>query len=190
MEIKLKTKVNDNNRIQVYQTVYRQQFDTKQELVDLDLFSNDCVLIDCCGWHYQQIFPDKKIIKLETVASALQFKLDQKQFDKLVDHQIDKNIIRWPNLSISTPALIFDRSPILKYRSIDNLLDMLNEVIDHYNANDLVINLETMFIDDPRFVDRFYNLANMKILNFTVREFTYSTHTFKLYIHFKRNCDV
>jgi hypothetical protein len=187
MEIKLQTKVNDNNRVQFYQTVYKQQFDTKQQLVDLDMFSNDCVLIDCCGWHYQQVFPNKKIIKLETLPAVLQFKLNQDQFDKLIDNQIDHHI-RWPTLMVSNPALIFDRSPILKYRSINDLVNILNDVVDHYKANDLVINLETVFIDDPRFVDRFANLANISILNFTVRKFLYSTHDYKLFIHFKRNC--
>ena len=60
MDITLQTKVSDINRSQFYKQVYRQQFDTKQFLVDLDIFTNECILVDCCGWHYRDLFPTKE----------------------------------------------------------------------------------------------------------------------------------
>jgi hypothetical protein len=189
MDIKLQTKVNDNNRSQFYQQVYCQQLDTKQQLVDLEMFSNDCVLVDCCGWHYQNVFQDKKIFKLETLKTASQFKLGRNQFNKLIDDRTD-NQIKWPTLEVSDPVLIFDRSPMLKYHSLNKILSILSDSVYQYNATDLIVNLNTIFIDDSRVVDRFYNLANISIAKFAVREFLYSARNNKLFIHFKRNYDI
>lgn len=186
MDINLQTKVNHDNRKQFYQQMYPHQFDSKSTLVNLDKFNNDCVLIDCCGWHYRDLFANKKIISLETVKSALQFKFDRSKFDKLIDDQKD-TYIGWPGLSVKNPVLIFDRSPILKYRSIDNLINLLTSAVEKYNASELVVNLNLIFVDDHRLQDRFYNLASISIRNFTVREFVYNIETNRLLIHFKKN---
>lgn len=186
MDINLQTKVNDNNRQQFYQQVYRHQFDSKSSLVNLDMFSNDCVLIDCCGWHYRDLFPNKKIISLETVRSALQFKLDRSRFDKLIDNQKDTHI-GWPTLSVKDPVLIFDRSPILRYQPIDVLVNILNSAVEKYNASELVVNLSLVTVDDDRLRDRFYNFSSMSIRNFTVREFVYNIETSRLFVRFKKN---
>jgi hypothetical protein len=189
MEIKLQTQVTEQNRAQFYQTLYSQQLDSKQQLIDLEKFSNECILVDCCGWHYRNLFPHKKIIALETFKTAKQFKLGLDQFDKLIDDQSDQQIT-WPDLHLAGSALIFDRSPILKYRSIGNLSSTLNSAVDRYNAKHLILNTSTTFIDDHRLTDRFYNMVEIRIPNFTVREFAYNTSTNKLLIQWTRNHDI
>jgi hypothetical protein len=186
MDITLQTKVNNINRSQFYQQVYRQQFDAKQSLVNLDMFANDCILVDCCGWHYRDLFPTKTITCLETIKSALQFKLDRSKFDKLIDNQKD-SYIGWPKLSCVDPVLIFDRSPMLKYQTVNNLIRLLSDAVEKYNASQLVVNLDTLFIDDNRLQDRFCSLAAIAIPNFTVREVLYKIDSSKLSMKFKRN---
>jgi hypothetical protein len=186
MGINLQTKVIDKNRDKFYQRAYCQQFNTKADLVDLDMFTNECVLIDCCGWHYRNVFPNKSVTILETIKSAIQFKLDLTKFNKLIDNQTDSHI-GWPELSAIDPVLIFDRSPMLKYQSISGLSNMLTNAVEKYGASHLVVNVDTNFVDDDRLQDRFYNLALINITNFTVREFTYNTISNKLFMHFKRN---
>lgn len=185
MDIKLQTKVNDNNRDNFYQQVYRQQYDSKQHLINLEMFSGECLLIDCCGWHYRNTFPKSNIKSLETIKSALQFKLDRTKFDKLIDDRQD-HYVSWPKLDTVDPVLIFDRSPMLKYRSIPDLIELLNSAVEKYHASELVVNLDATFIDDNRLTDRFYNLSNINIKDFTVREFIYKAATKKLFIHVKR----
>lgn len=185
MDIKLQTKVTDNNRVKFYQTNYQQQFDTKQQLIDLEKFSNECVLIDCCGWHYRNNFPNSKIICLETVKSALQFKLDKSKFDRLVDDQQDF-AFGWPSLQVADPVLVFDRSAMLKYRSIDDLVSILSNAVETYHANRLLLNLNTLFVNDNRLSDRFYNLTTISIPGFVVEEFVYAASSTKLFIHFRR----
>jgi hypothetical protein len=189
MDTKLQTKINNDNRNQFYQRVYCQQLETKQQLVNLEMFSNDCVLIDSCGWHYQNIFFNKKIIKLETLTTALQYKLERNQFDKLIDDGPNRPI-QWPELNLSNPVLIFDRSPMLKYLVPEQISSILAAVATRYQAEDLVVNLNIKFIDDSRLADRFFTLSTVGMLDFTVREFVYSCHDNKLFIHFKRNHDI
>lgn len=185
MDIKLQTKVTNDNRDQFYKQVYRHQFNSKSQLVDLTKFSNDCVIVDCCGWYYRDLFPGNNIISLETLKNALQFKLDRSKFNKLINDQKD-HIIGWPPLDTINPVLIFDRSPMLKYRSIPDLVSVLSDAAETYCASQLVVNIDTTFVDDSRVVDRFYNLSAISIKNFTVVEFTYHTTTNKLFMHFRR----
>jgi hypothetical protein len=185
----LQTKVKDDNRDSFYQQVYQHQLDSKQQLINLELFSNECVLVDCCGWHYRNMFPNSNIKSLETVKNAVQFKLDRAMFDKLIDDQQDHHIA-WPDLNTVDPVLIFDRSPMLKYRGIPELTKILTDAVEKYHASELVVNLTTTFIDDVRLTDRFYNLSSITIKHFTVTEFTYSANSNKLFMHVKRNHDI
>jgi hypothetical protein len=185
MDMMLQTKVKDHNQDRFYQQVYRHQFDTRQQLINLELFSNACVLIDCCGWHYRDLFPDSSVKILETVKNALQFKFDPSSFDKLIDDRQDHNI-RWPKLDIVNPVLIFDRSPMLKYHGILDLTNVLDSAVKKYHASELIVNLDTTFIDDVRLVDRFYNLSSISIDNFIMIEFVYKANLKQLFIHAKR----
>ena len=108
MDITLQTKVTDSNRSQFYNHVYCQQFESKSQLINLEMISSDCVVIDCCGWHYQNLFPNKNIVILETVKTALQFKIDRSKFSKLINDQQD-HVIKWPDLEVIDAALVFDQ---------------------------------------------------------------------------------
>lgn len=186
MDIRLQTKVSDSNRDEFYQQVYRQQFDTRPQLINLEQFSTDCILVDCCGWHYRDLFPNN-ITSLETVKTALEFKLNPTKFDKLIDNQQDHQI-NWPTVVCVDPVLIFDRSPMLKYLSISELVDVLSNAVKKYQAGQLIVHLHTTFIDDPRLTDRFYNFSNICIAGFVIKEFVYNSNNDKLFIHFKRTC--
>lgn len=186
MHIKSQTEVTDVNRARFYQQVYQQQFNNKTQLINLNGISNTCILVDCCGWHYKTLFPESKILCLETLKTALQFKLDRGKFDKLIDDQKHEKI-NWPQVPAIDPVLIFDRSPILKYRSVDNLVGLLTDAVGKYNAIQLIVNTSTTFIDDVRLVDRFYQLSSICIPNFTVKEFSYKASENKLFLHFHRN---
>lgn len=186
MDIKQQTKVSERNCNEFYKQMYRQPFDAKSQLVNLEQFSTDCILIDCCGWHYRDLFPNNNIISLETVKTVLEFKLDPAKFNKLIDNQQD-NRINWPPVVCSNPVLIFDRSPILKYRTVSDLVDVLSNAVQKYQASQLIVNLHTTFIDDPRLMDRFNNFSKICISGFTIKEFVYTTSNDKLFMHFKRN---
>lgn len=179
----LQTKVTPENRSRFYQNVYSMQVDPKDKLINLDDFDTDCVVIDCCGSYYRALF-DKNIIVLETIKAAKEFNFSKNQFDKLIDNRNDGQPLIWPSLSVSTPTLIFDRSPLLKYLSIEDLCDTVSVAAEKYQAESIVIRQYLLFTDDSRLVDRFYNFFNFKIKNYCVTQFLYNTqqltYSFKL----------
>jgi hypothetical protein len=180
----LQTKVTPKNQLEFYQNVYRMQSDSKDQLVNLDNFDTDCVVIDCCGSHYRTHF-DKNIIVLETIRSAKEFGFSKNQFDKLIDNR-DGQPLTWPALSISAPVLIFDRSPMLKYLSLEDLCSTVSVAAEKYQAVSIVIRHHLFFVDDSRLVDRFYNFCNFKIKNYCVTQFLYDTRQLTYSFELKR----
>ena len=186
MDTRQQTKVTDQNRSAYFQTVYAHQTLTKDQLVNLDVLSESTImLIDCCSWHYKKLFSNKNIIGLETIKTVKDFGLDRTHFDKLIDNQFDDSI-GWPSVSETNCALIFDRSPILRYTSVEKLSSILNTTASKYDPNTIVLELPLMFIDQPCLVDKFYTLSLLTINNYIVTEFNYNTNAMHLSVKFSR----
>ena len=63
METKQQTKVTEQNKSDFFLRMYYHQTATKDQLVNLDLLKESTVvLVDCCGWHYKKLFPQKSVI--------------------------------------------------------------------------------------------------------------------------------
>lgn len=180
----LQTKVTSKNQLEFYQSVYNMQADTKDQLINLDKFDTDCVVIDCCGSYYRTQF-NKNITVLETIRSAREFGFSKDQFDKLIDNR-DGQPLGWPTLSVTAPVLIFDRSPMLKYLSLADLCSTVSAAAEKYQAASIVIRQHIFFVDDSRLVDRFYNFCNFKIKNYCVTQFLYDTQQLVYSFEFKR----
>jgi hypothetical protein len=180
----LQTKVTPKNQLKFYQNVYYMQADPKDRLINLDKFDTDCVVIDCCGSHYRTQF-DKNITVLETIRSAKEFNFSKNQFDKLIDNRDEQPMV-WPTLSVTAPVLIFDRSPMLKYLSPEDLCSTVSVAAEKYQAALIVIRQHLFFVDDSRLVDRFYNFCNFKIKNYCVTQFLYDTQQLVYSFEFKR----
>ena len=189
MEPKLQTKPNDQNRVLFYQRVYHHQRSAKPQLINLNQLTEPTVImVDCCGWHYKNIFPEKSIIGLEGFKTIKNFKLDKKYFDKLFDDQRD-DVILWPNFQSDNCAIVFDRSPLLKYCSLEKIETILTNVATKYRPSTMVLKQPLMFTDDVRTVDRFYNLAVLSVSNYFVTTFEYNTSADYWYVIFQRKLD-
>ena len=121
---------------------------------------------------------------LETLSTAKQFKLGQKQFDFLIDNQIYNNLT-WPKINTNNCAVIFDQSPLLKYLTVAEITASLEKLADRYCPNTVLLQSSLFFIDDNRLGDRFYNLKDIQIKNYVVEKFYYDTTTAKLTMQFK-----
>ena len=186
METRQQTKTTDQNRDLFYRRVYHHQTADRSQLVELDrLTEKSIVMIDCCGWHYKNLFPEKTVIGLETISTVKQFKLDRMYFDKIVDDQ-NSNRVGLPSLDLDECAVIFDRSPILKYCSLEKIKTILNEVAVKYRPSTIILNQSLMFTDDSRIADRFYELAKLSVSGYFVKDFEYTTETDHWYIKFQR----
>lgn len=183
------TQVTDQNRDQFYQRVYPQQLCSKQQLVNLNLFDvKNVVAIDCCGWYYRKLFLEKTVLFVDPIKTALDFKLPKDKIYKLVDNRKD-DVLVWPKFEVSDCIVLFDRSPILKYKSLSQLTSVFDTVVNTYQAQFLVVRLSTVFVDSNRLTDRFYDLASLKVKNFVVKQFDYNTYSNELYVCFERCYD-
>ena len=186
METKQQTKVTDQNKINFFHTVYHHQSDSKNDLVDLDsIDQSTIILIDCCGWHYKKLFPQKSIIGLETIKTVKDFELDRTYFDRLIDNQAD-NRIGWPSLTASKCAVVFDRSPLLKYMTLEQISDILDKISNKYMPDIIVLEQSLLLVNDTRLIDRFYNIAGLAINNYIVSKFNYDTNKMHLSVRFQK----
>lgn len=190
MDIKLRqTQVTDQNRDQFYQQLYKQQNDSRQQLIDIDSFSTaNVVAVDCCGWHYQALFPDKNVLFVDPIKTAKEFALPRNKIHKLIDNRSDDHLI-WPKFDAGDCTVLFDRSPILKYKTLNELISIFHTVMEMYQPRFLAVRLNTVFVDSNRLVDRFYDLATVKVSNSIVKEFHYNAQLDQLYVCFERCYD-
>jgi hypothetical protein len=91
----------------------------------------------------------------------------------------------WPKISTTDCAVIFDHSPVLKYLTVPEIINVLETVSDRYCPAIILLRSSLFFIDDCRVNDRFYNLVDIKIKNYVVEKFYYDTPTTELMIQFK-----
>ena len=186
MEPKLQTAPNDQNRMVFYQQVYYHQKLTKAQLINLDSLSeSDVIMIDCCGWHYKNIFPEKNVVGIEAFNSFRNFKLDKTHFDKLFDDQ-NNSKLNWPNCQLNDCAVVFDRSPVLKYCSLEKISKVLSDVVAKYEPSTMVLKQSLTFTDDVRTVDRFYNISQLLISDYFVKTFEYNTDLDYWYVVFQK----
>lgn len=188
MEIKLQTKVTDQNRQAFLNHVYPHLTKTKEGLVQLNEYDvSSFVLADCCGWHYRALWPDLNIIGLETLYGIKEYNLERSKFQGIIDNRDYYNII-WPSLSVAGHALVFDHSSILKYRTIDGIIDVISSAVEKYQPTIIVFRALTLFIDDPRLGDRLVSLSSLLIPGYIVTKFMYDTKNVS--ITYKRKVDV
>jgi hypothetical protein len=62
---------------------------------------------------------------------------------------------------------------MLKYRSVDQLMEIFNQVQQAYQPKNLFVRLNLMFVDSARLQDRFYDLATMQVNHTVVKIFEY-----------------
>jgi hypothetical protein len=130
--------------------------------------------IDCCGWHYKDLF-DKQIIMVETIKTAHQFTLDKEKFDRLIDDRTDGKIV-WPKIQCTRPALLMDRSPLLRYKTVPQISDFLSDLISNYHPTKIFLRGSLLTVDDFRLDDRFYSWQNFRLNGFVVTKFFYDTN--------------
>lgn len=180
MEIKSQTRVTEQNQKEFFANVYPQTTKSKSDLIQLDNYKVDSfIMADCCGWHYKTFWPDLTIIGLETLNTIKEYKLDRSRFQGMIDSR-DYYNIKWPTVSANNSALVFDHSVILKYRTVDNVVDVITDAAETYQPQIIIFEASTLFIDDLRFDDRITSLSKILVPGYVVTSFVYDTMTLKI----------
>lgn len=179
------TQVNDHNRLDYYRSVYPMLNEGADNLIDISYENNPVVAIDCCGWHYSQVF-SKEIIMLETLYTAKSYRLNQQQFTKLIDNR--NETLTWPNLpNIVDPVVLLDRSPLLKYLSMDKFKSVMLDIVSVYNPSKLLVRGQLQFIDDNRLSDRIQSWQYFfPFPGFVVTKFLYDTRQMTYFFDLKK----
>lgn len=190
MESKKQTKVINSNRADFYRQVTSHQIRSVSELVDVTaLGSNQIIIIDSCGWHYKTCFPQQSIIALENIKTVLEYQLPRDKFDKLFDGITDNDPC-WPKLHIDSPSVVFDNAPILKYKTLPDLMNILQSVADAYKPVILVVQHNLTLVDDYRLTDRLHNIASIKLNGYIIEKFYYDLKRTRLDLHFRIRKDL
>jgi hypothetical protein len=165
------TQVTDHNRSDFYKEMYPMQLDDITGLIDISKAPDPIIAVDCCGWHYQEIYK-KNIIMLETIKTAHQFKLSREKFTKLIDNRSD-DVIVWPKIECGVNTILMDRSPLLRYKTIPDLNYLLDQMGSTYKPQKMIIKGSLLAIDDYRLRDRFYNWIDFSVSGYIISKFLY-----------------
>jgi hypothetical protein len=190
MDTKQQSKITEQNKNTFFQKIYHHQNNSKEQLINLDeLRESTIIIIDCCGWHYKKLFPYKSIIALETFWTVKNFELDSTYFDQLFHFQ-SSAYVNWPSVPTDECAVVLDRSPLLRYQTTEQLSCILHSIKNKYSPDCIAIEQMLIDIDDSRLVDRFYNIAKLKIDNYLVDQFNYNTNTMRVSIRFRKKVNL
>ena len=177
------TQVTDSNRLDFYKNLYPMQLDDITGLIDISKEPDPIMAIDCCGWHYQEIYK-KNIIMLETIKTAHQFKLNRKKFTKLIDNRSD-DVLVWPKIEYDVNTILMDRAPLLRYKTILDLNHLLGKIGSIYKPKKMIIKGNLLAIDDFRLRDRFYNWIDFSVDGYIISKFLYDPEKITWQINLK-----
>lgn len=180
MQNRKQTQITQNNRDN-----FRSHLNQSQQLADLSQLAEKNILaIDCNGSEYTSLYPDKNVLCLETMTNIRDFAIPKDKFYRVIDNR-QHNLV-WPRIDVNNCAVLFNYSTIMKYRSIEEIAGILETVGEKYQPTTIVANMHLMHIDSDRLTDRFYDLAQIQLGMYVVREFNYSTHNRTLMTIFAR----
>lgn len=171
------TKVTEENREDFFRKAYLVQTFSKSDLFSIEKYNQyPIVAIDSCGWHYESLFPDIKIIKIESIETVKEFNLDKTQFDKLFNNV---SLIKFPDECV----LLLDHCPrIFKYRTENEMKGILKNLLESTNAKFCLARFVTATLGDNRLTDRFSNLIQIIPENYIVSSFVFNSRTFSFEI--------
>lgn len=153
------TKINEENWEKFYKRLYPVLTMSKQNLIDISRLSGTKVIVDSAGWYYQEHFSGDNVIKIEHVNTCKNFKLDKSKFDKMF------NDVSFPNITDQT-VLILDHSAFLKYKTVDQLKELLSMMAKKCNSNYIIVRGSMVTLNDYRFGDRIKDFVNVILDDF------------------------
>lgn len=162
----------DKNNIEYYRNVYISQTFDRRQLLDLDQFDTQqkIIVVDSCAWYYQKIFDTHDIYKVEGIQTCKSMNLSRSQVDKMFDDQ-DLHNLKFPDLHFPNAVLLLDYSRILKYRTPEQLHNILNSLARSSQADKILVRLSMVVSDDNRFIDRLQNMSKITPAGYTVVSF-------------------
>jgi hypothetical protein len=160
---------------------------SKDKMIDLELDYADkkIVMVDSCGWFYQQAFPNADIHKMESLHMCKNVSMSKEKIDSIFD---DRNFekLKFPSRKFPSSVLIVDHSPILKYRNAAQMHEVLTDLTQCTQPEMVHVRLPLFTTNDYRFSDRLHELVNIVPNNYITTEFLYNINSRMLITKFKK----
>jgi hypothetical protein len=159
----------------------------KSDLIDIDseYAGKKIVIVDSCGWFYQQAFPNANIHKMESLYMCKNVSMSKEKIDSIFDDQNFEKL-KFPSRNFPGSVLIIDHSPILKYRNALQMQQVLTDLTQRTQPELVHIRLPLRTTDDYRFSDRLHELVNIVPKNYVTTEFLFNINSRLLIAKFKR----
>lgn len=159
----------------------------KSDLIDIEseYVGKKIVMVDSCGWFYQQVFPNADIHKMESWYMCKNASMGKEKVDSIFD---DRNFekLKFPGRNFPGSVVIIDHSPILKYRCALQMQEILTDLTQSTQAELLHVRLPLWTTDDYRFSDRLHELVNITPKNYVTTEFLYNINSGSIVAKFKK----
>lgn len=173
-----------------YQQIYVVQTLPKHELINLHEFSTDraVIVVDSCGWYYQQMFPQHKIHRVEGLTTCKNMKLARDQVDTVFDDRSD--LPSFPKINFSNSVLILDHSVLLKYRTPEEIKTILETLTATTLCSDICLRIALLYSNDNRFQNRLNQIVKIVPEGYAVVKFDMNLDVKyqPLVAHFRKNC--
>lgn len=170
-----------------YRHVYPVMKMHKSNLIDIEseYVGKKIVIVDSCGWFYQQVFPNADIHKMESWHMCKNVSMEKEKVDSIFD---DRNFekLKFPGRHFPGSVVIIDNSPILKYRCPLQMQEILTDLTQSTQAELLHVRLPLWTTDDYRFGDRLHELVNITPKNYITTEFLYNINSGLIAAKFKK----
>ena len=154
-----------------YQQIYVVQTLPKERLIDLGAFAQDrtVIVVDSCGWYYQQQFPQYRIHRVEGINTCKNMKLGRDQVDTIFDDRDE--LPRVPKIDFANSVMVLDHSLLLKYRTPAQVQAILNRLVNATGCGDIVVRMALLYSNDNRFHNRLDQLATIVPEDYSVVKF-------------------
>jgi hypothetical protein len=159
----------------------------KSNLIDIEseYAGKKIVMVDSCGWFYQQVFPNADIHKMESLYMCKNVSMGKEKIDSVYDDQNFEKL-KFPSRNFPGCVVIIDHSPILKYRSALQMQEVFTDLTQSTQAELLHVRLPLWTTDDYRFSDRLHELVNITPKNYVTTEFLYNINSGSIIAKFKK----
>jgi hypothetical protein len=157
-----------------YKHVYPVLKMKKDMLIDIESLYNNkkIVMVDSCGWFYQQMFPNSDIYKIEGIDMCKNVSMSREKFDCLFDDRDFKNQ-KFPSRPFEDSILIIDHSPLMKYRNGEQIRGVFNNLVQSIRPELIHVRMPLTTSNDYRFTSRILELVNLAPDNYVTTEFLF-----------------
>lgn len=160
---------------------------SKSNLIDLDseYAGKKIVIVDSCGWFYQEVFPNADIYKMESLYMCKNVSMAKEKIDSVFDDR-DFEKLKFPSRKFPDSVLIIDHSPLFKYRNAVQMHEILTDLTECTQPELVHVRLPLRTTNDYRFSDRLHELVNIVPKNYITTEFLFNLNSIMLTAKFKR----